>query len=200
MKKYKIRKGSFLWYLKGWWLVFLCAAVLVVIAFPEPKAEAKTLPEIEVTPTVSEMEKVKAYDVPLEKDLQEHIQALCEIYEVDMPLVLAIIGQESNYNPAMVGDNGNSIGLMQIQPKYHEARMERLSAVNLKDPYQNATVGIDYLSELLKKEKGEEWAVTAYNAGPTAADYYMTIGERTEYTESVLELREEIKALKVKVL
>ena len=193
MKKYRIREGSLLWALKRFWFVFVGAAVLVWLAFPAPQeaqAEIK-LPEAE---QVEITEQAPLYDVPLSADLQEHIKGLCEDYGVDMPLVLAIIGQESNYRPDAVGDNGNSLGLMQIQPRWHQARMDDLGVTDLLDPYQNVTVGIDLLAELISENKGTEWAVTAYNAGVGTADYNNAIGTRTEYTESVMMLREMIES------
>ena len=192
MKKYKIREGSLLWALKRFWFVFVGAAVLVWLAFPAPQeaqAEIK-LPEAE---PVAVTEQAPLYDVPLSADLQEHISGLCEDYGVDMPLVLAIIGQESNYRTDAVGDNGNSLGLMQIQSRWHAARMERLGVTDLLDPYQNTAVGINLLAELISENKGTEWAVTAYNAGAAAADYNKVIGIRSEYVESVLMLREMIE-------
>lgn len=192
MKKYRIREGSLLWAIKKFWFVFVGAAVLVWLAFPAPQeaqAEIK-LPEVE---PVAVTEQAPLYDVPLSADLQEHIKGLCDDYGVDMPLVLAIIGQESNYRPDAVGDNGNSLGLMQIQPRWHQARMDDLGVTDLLDPYQNVTVGIDLLAELISENKGTEWAVAAYNAGAEIADYNNAIGTRTEYTESVMMLKEMIE-------
>ena len=88
--------------------------------------------------------------------MQEHIRQLCDEYGVDMPLVLAIIGQESNYRPDAVGDNGNSLGLMQIQPRWHQSRMDKLGVTDLLDPYQHVTVGIDLLAKLISENKGTE--------------------------------------------
>ena len=147
-----------------------------------------------LNPSAEEMhaeEPAPMYDVPLDKELQSHINELCDHYDVDMPLVLAIIGQESGYNPGLTGDGGNSIGLMQIQPKWHSARMDKLGVTDLADPYQNVTVGIDLLAELL--DSGSvEWAITAYNAGEAKADFNREVGVTSEYTESVLMLRGEI--------
>lgn len=191
MKRYKIREGSLLWAIKKFWFVFVGAAVLVWLAFPAPQeaqAEIK-LPEAE---PVAATEQAPLYDVPLSANMQEHIRQLCDEYGVDMPLVLAIIGQESNYRPDAVGDNGNSLGLMQIQPRWHQARMDKLGVTDLLDPYQNITVGIDLLAELIETG-GTRWAIMAYNAGAETADYYITIGTITDYAAEVERLREEIK-------
>ena len=169
-----------------WAFLFVAVTTFIAIGFPKPTEEKEAqLPEpIEVN---------QLYDVPLEPELQDYINQLCDDYNVDMPLVLAVIGQESNYNAGALGDDGNSIGLMQIQPQYHQQRMDRLGVTDLLDPYQNVTVGIDLLAELINENKGAEWAVTAYNAGAAAADYNKTIGIRSEYVESVLMLREMIE-------
>lgn len=193
MKKYKIREGSLLWALKNFWFIFVGAAILVWLAFPKPQeAQAESTPVQTVQPA-SVTEQVPLYDVPLSVDLQEHIKWLCDDYGVDMPLVLAIIGQESNYRPDAVGDNGNSLGLMQIQPRWHQGRMDDLGVTDLLDSYQNVTVGIDLLAELVGKNKGTEWALMAYNGGHDHADYMKNTGQISEYAETVIKLYEELK-------
>lgn len=192
MKKYKIREGSLLWALKKFWFIFVGAVILVWLAFPAPQeAQAESAPVQTVQPA-SVTKQVPLYDVPLSADLQEHIKELCDDYGVDMPLALAIIGQESNYRPDAVGDNGNSLGLMQIQPRWHQGRMDDLGVTDLLDPYQNVTVGIDLLADLIEKG-GTRWAIMAYNAGAETANYHTAIGTITEYAAEVERLREEIK-------
>ena len=192
MKKYKIREGSLLWALKNFWFIFVGAAILVCLAFPKAQeAQAESAPVQTVQPA-SVTEQVPLYDVPLSADLQEHIKGLCDDYGVDMPLVLAIIGQESNYRPDAAGDNGNSLGLMQIQPRWHQGRMDELGVTDLLDPYQNVTVGIDLLADLINKG-GTRWAIMTYNAGAETADYHTAIGTTTDYAAEVEQLREEIE-------
>ena len=192
MKKYKIREGSLLWALKRFWFVFVGAAALVWLAFPAPQeAQAEIQPK--EAGSVILTERAPLYDVPLSSELQLYISDLCDRYGVDMPLVLAVIGQESNYNAGALGDDGNSIGLMQIQPQHHQGRMDKLGVTDLTDPYQNVTVGINLLAELIGENKGTEWAVTAYNAGAGTADHNRAIGTRSEYAESVMMLMEEIE-------
>ena len=70
---------------------------------------------------------------------------------------------------------------MQIQPRWHEERMERLGVTDLSDPYSNFRVGCDFLAELLSKYTLEE-ALTAYNSGKAG---------KSEYATSVMEYMEE---------
>ena len=184
-----------------WGLLLIGVIILIAIAFPTTPEVYEALHPVEVqeetqsqeAEPVAVTEQAPLYDVPLSDDLQLYISRLCDQYGVDMSLVLAIIGQESNYNAGALGDGGNSIGLMQIQPQHHQKQMDRLGMTDLMDPYQNVTIGIDLLAELIDKNNGTEWAVTAYNAGTDIADYNKTIGTRTEYTESVMMLREMIE-------
>lgn len=129
------------------------------------------------------------YDVPLDADLQHHITETAEEYGIDPAIIVAMAYRESTYNPDAIGDGGNSLGLLQIQPQWHSERMERLDCPNLLDPFQNVTVAIDYLSEMLGWYDGNmAKALVAYNAG----SYNGTI---TGYAEAVLEIAEELEVI-----
>lgn len=146
-------------------------------------AEKQTAVELKAMP----MEEPVLYAVPLEAELQLHIIQTCEEHHIDPAIVLAMIWKESRYNPEAVGDGGNSLGLMQIQPYWHSARMERLGCEDLLDPYQNVVVGIDYLAESIERYDGDvAKALVAYNQG----HFYETI---TEYALSVLDMAEELR-------
>jgi soluble lytic murein transglycosylase-like protein len=86
---------------------------------------------------------------------------------VNPNIVKAIIKEESGGNPNAVGDNGESIGLMQIQPKQHKKRMEELGIVSLFDPQENVIVGCNILAELYDKYGNYEDALSVYNSGNT---------------------------------
>lgn len=86
---------------------------------------------------------------------------------VDPNIVKAIIQEESGGNPNAVGDNGESIGLMQIQPKHHKKRMEELGIVSLFDPQENVILGCSILSDLYDKYGNYEDALSVYNSGNT---------------------------------
>ena len=86
---------------------------------------------------------------------------------VDPNIVKAIIQEESGGNPNAIGDNGESIGLMQIQPKHHKKRMEELGIVSLFDPQENVILGCSILSDLYDKYGNYEDALSVYNSGNT---------------------------------
>lgn len=120
-------------------------------------------------------------DVPLDGDTQALLHAACEEAGITYELALAVIRQETEFRN-VIGDNGDSIGYMQIQPRWHEERMERLGVTDLTDPYSNFRVGCDFLAELLSKYTLEE-ALTAYNSGKAGQSEYSTsvIGYMEEY-------------------
>lgn len=149
----------------------------------------------EITDTnqkIVEGTEIEYFDVPLEKELQEHIFALCEKYEINPAIVISMIKLESNYTIDIIGDKGNSFGLMQIQPRWHSDRIERLGCTDLLDPYQNVTVGIDILRELIESGKGIEWALMAYNGGPGYANKKAASGLLSDYAKEVLNFSKEL--------
>ena len=119
-------------------------------------------------------------DVPLDGDTQALLHAACEEAGITYELALAVIRQETEFRN-VIGDNGDSIGYMQIQPRWHEERMERLGVTDLADPYSNFRVGCDFLAELLSKYTLEE-ALTTYNSGKPG---------KSEYATSVMNYMEE---------
>lgn len=155
------------------------------VAINVPAVTTKYVCEDYVAPTI--------YDVPLGRGFQEFIRDTAEPKGVDPVLVIAVIGQESNYDGDIIGDNGSSFGLMQIQPKWHAERMERLGCEDLLNDWQNVEVGVDILAELLDKNRGTEWALMAYNGGEPYADAMAARGEVSEYAEAVLMLAEDLR-------
>lgn len=165
----------------------------------ESKVETERFADVS-EPLVEEVDRPLAvstfYDVPMSIELQAHIINECGAHSINPAIVFAMIERESRFEADAVGDNCNSFGLMQVQKKWHEERMERLGVTDLLDPFQNVTVGIDYLAELLNRGNGVEWALAAYNAGASGAN--KGYGER--YAIGVLERSEELKVVTGDVL
>lgn len=136
------------------------------------------------------------YDVPLDEDLQLHIVAQAESYGIDPAIVMAVIWKESRFNAWSGGDGGQSLGLMQIQPKWHQWRMNALGCPDLFDPFQNVTVGCHILGEKFQKYGDIEMALMVYNAGDTGANSnWFSKGVYTnKYSQAVLAKAEEIRS------
>lgn len=126
--------------------------------------------------------------------VQVYTFCLCRDYGVDYETVLAMIETESGYK--WDAKSSAAYGYMQIIPEYHYNRMERLNVSDIRDPYGNIKVGIDFLAELLEKYGGNyDKALTAYRWGPTGAyrDYFSKGQESSDYSEKVMEIADRIK-------
>ena len=174
-----------------------CKPAIVETVKAEP---VEVLPIIvKATPIEEEESKIEfmAFDVPLEDELQLHILIECEKHGIDPAIITAMAFCESNYQSNAIGDNGKSFGLLQIQKRYQEERMENLGCTNLLDPYQNVTVGVDILAELVEMYEGNiEKALTAYNCGPTGAynNFFSKGIYSNNYAKKVLEKCQELQS------
>lgn len=196
MNKYRLM------YLSSIALWFLCVIGLFLYS-PNYDAEA----EVEPTPTTEEqtVQKAKAEpmrkapifvvvdfvdtvefdpvrdDIPLDAETQRLLYKACCETGIQYELALAVVWQETNFRN-ITGDGGDSAGYMQVQQKWHQARMDRLGVADLNDPYGNFLVGCDYLAELIERYGSVEQALVAYNQGKFK-------GTVTEYAKSVLKYK-----------
>lgn len=111
-------------------------------------------------------------------EINDHIDKMAKRYGLDSRIIKALIEEESGWLTSAEGDDGNSIGLMQIQERWHKDRMKRLGVNDLYDPEQNLTVGCDILSELLNKCGNYKDALSVYNSG--------NVHDGKQYAERVL--------------
>lgn len=148
---------------------------------------------LDVEPVTQPVEEVTFYDVPLSEELQIHIFEECEKYNIAPAIIIAMIDEESDFDASKIGDNGNSFGLMQIQPKWHQERMDRLGCTDLFDPFQNVTVGVDIVAELKDKNPDLYWVLMAYNGWIPYANARMASGNISEYAIEIVEIASELE-------
>lgn len=155
---------------------------VVEIVTVDKVAEATTEEISTVEPTTT----VQLYDVPLDADLQLYIMDLCEEANISAALVIAVIERESNFNASAVGDSGNSLGLMQIQPKWHQWRMDELGGSDWLNPYDNVAVGVHILKSLFETYGDDVYMVLmAYNGGASYAKRMVAEGIYSDYAINV---------------
>lgn len=140
-------------------------------------ATETTSPQVETEPETSSQDETEAtietdpeddyifYDIPFDIDTQKEIIKICSEYGFSYELILGMISVESSFRPGVIGDGGNSFGLMQIQPRWWSETMEREGVTNLLDPLQNIRCGCAILRELKDKYGTEYRALQAYNTG-----------------------------------
>lgn len=160
----------------------------------ETTTEQPTTTDIEVEiETVSEPV-YKLCDIPLEQDLQIWLIDYCKELHISPYLIMAMCERESQYNADAIGDNGRSFGLMQIQQRWHQDRMDKLGCDNLLDPRQNIMVGIDILLELHSKCEDVAWILMAYNGGEAYANKNYNAGNISEYARYIMTRTEEMES------
>ena len=123
----------------------------------------------------------------------EYVYEICEEYCICPELVLAMIETESGGRAGVISKSG-AVGLMQIVPKWHTDRMERLGVTNIYDPYSNILVGVDYISELASKYNEVPVVLMCYNEG----EYGTAIeraerGEFSEYAKKIMARAEKLE-------
>lgn len=111
-------------------------------------------------------------------EINSYVEKTAKRYGLDSKIIKALIEEESGWLASAEGDNGQSVGLMQIQERWHKERMKRLGVTNLYNPEENVTVGCDILSELLNKYGNYKDALSVYNSG--------NIHDGKQYAERIL--------------
>jgi soluble lytic murein transglycosylase len=108
---------------------------------------------------------------PRSKKISETIISQANLYNMDPLLILALIENESRFNPKALGRFGEQ-GLMQIKPSTARwiAQKYKLSwskKYSLYNPIHNIKFGVAYLDYLRNKfHKSGRIYVEAYNMGP----------------------------------
>jgi soluble lytic murein transglycosylase len=112
---------------------------------------------------------------------------------LDPYFVLALIRQESEFNPSVVS-YANAWGLMQILPSNgkklaSEEGIAHFQTFQLLDPETNIRLGTRYLREMLNQVGGvPEYAMAAYNAGESRVQDWEAAGPYSgmdEFVESI---------------
>lgn len=173
------------------WALLIIIAVLAVLIILQDTgviaAEEEPAPEpvimTAVTPPTVTAEPWVRYDVPLEDELQQYIGQVCREYNVPTELVMAIMDPESGYDPTVIGDSGQSFGLMQVWASEHTDLCIELNCYNLLEPRQNVLAGVNILAELISWGYGVDWALSFYHGegGELPSGYADRVLDRAEY-------------------
>lgn len=155
--------------------------------------------EIEVTESQEEPEHyVPEYHTVSESMMSEDLQRWVLWYTSDKNinpyLIIAMCEKESCCKYDVIGDNGNSYGIMQVQPRWQEQRLKEygLTADDLLQPQNCIMLGIDILLEYKNKGYSTEYMLMCYNGGESYAakqtqvsEYAIWVMNRAQYLQSL---------------
>ncbi len=106
-------------------------------------------------------------------------------FSLDAALIKAVIKVESDFNPAVVSSKGAQ-GLMQLMP----ATAQEIGVSDPFDPGQSIYGGTYYLRQMLDIfDSNLDYALAAYNAGPTAVQRYGGIPPYDETRNYVVKVK-----------
>lgn len=95
-------------------------------------------------------------------DIYAAMAATAARYGLELPLLAAVCYQESGFDPDAVGDDGHSVGLMQLHDAGAGAGM---SVAERRDPARNLDVGARYLAAMIAATGSVADGLSAYNQG-----------------------------------
>lgn len=134
----------------------------------------------------------KIQDVNMDEDTQKWLFDECEEKNISPYIVLALIEQESDFNPECIYSNDRelSVGYMQINLYAQE---ERIGDRNPYDKYTNIEIGIEILESLIKINPDPAWVLCAYNGGASYANRLTNLMQ--PYAKSILERAQELEVM-----
>ncbi len=115
------------------------------------------------------------------------VQRWAALYGVDPYLLLAVMREESRFDPGAVSPAG-AVGLMQLLPSAARGIDPGVGILDLTDPSTNVRLGTAYLAGRLREFGGDVvLALVAYNAGPGAARRFLQLpaSDRDEFVERI---------------
>lgn len=131
----------------------------------------------------SKLDKLKQYNIPLERQYIAYTVTLCESTGIDPAIMFAVMAHESGFNTEAINYNRNGstdIGLCQINSINWKWLKE--SGIDVTNPTGNIKAGVTILSIHLEKYEIEE-ALAAYAVGEQA----MWNGGGRGFSERILE-------------
>lgn len=114
----------------------------------------------------------RIYNIPLPADMQQYTYAMCQKYNLQYEMLLAVMSVESNFQINCVGGN-NSYGLCQIHYSNTSMLQNAIGITDLLDPYDNIEAGAymlnTYLNAARKRSSDtyviEHYGLNCYNMG-----------------------------------
>ncbi|MFN8533271.1 MAG: transglycosylase SLT domain-containing protein [Dehalococcoidia bacterium] len=173
------------------------ACCLFILGTADPQWEPFVLPTGRLGTIREAAKPLRKEETVIPEEIRERIARLCDAYGVDPCVIAAMCWQESGFRPDAVGDDGHSIGLLQL---HDEGLGFGLSVEERMDPERNLEIGIRAHRGYLAEFGTVEAAIAAHNAGGPAVrkaggDWQALLGGRVaaRYVRPVLAKAEEFR-------
>ncbi len=135
-----------------------------------------------------------AEDTWISEEYQKYCREVGKEYNICPELLMAMVERESN-GEAYASNSAGDSGLLQVNPRWHRERMERLGATDLYDPYSNILVAADYLAELFEWDGDLYLVLMEYNMGSSTAKSLYYKGIYSEYAVEVAQRAWELEKI-----
>ncbi len=141
-------------------LLFVVATVSGTIAgtVSTARADKPAAPRIPALPLVAK----HGPACPIPRAYRPAFERAANDVNLPLAMLVAVAQVESRFQPAAVSDAG-ALGLLQVMPT-----TARLLELDADVPESNVLAGARYLRRLLDRFQSTDFALAAYNAGPTA--------------------------------
>lgn len=135
-------------------------------------------------------------NIPLSEELQEYTWNLANEYGLSYDLVIAVMKQESNFNPNLISKT-KDYGLTQVNKVNHNRLKQELKITDFLDPKQNIQAGVFILNEcrnywmnkgITSQEELFERMLLSFNRGINGSNKYIVSRgtHRSDYVKKVL--------------
>lgn len=192
-------------------VIFLATIILILLCIHDEEP-AEVHVKIEPIPTAemfahdvekvymewleeSEAEEIKTapYEfISLDEELQIYLEERCAVHELDFFLMASLMFSESSFRTTAVGDNGNSIGLFQINKVWWQVMADK--GLDVKQPKDNIEIGLIIFEELMDKTGWDaEKAIQYYKCGESRGKKLWKQGKKLSSIKGIIDRANEWK-------
>lgn len=133
----------------------------------------------------------------LSADLQNFAQTCCNMADPQVPIevFIALMDQESVYDPSAVGEDGHDIGLCQVRDSNFNKITKETGVNYYTDAKQNIVAGVYMLSDAMNYYPNDSFhlILMVYNGGPSYAQRQINRGNySSNYSRLIMSHAEEL--------
>ena len=149
----------------------------ITVVITSVETEETTVEDTETEEVEVVKEEIKLFpEEKLDINVQKHMYAMCEKYNVPMEIMMALAFKESTYNAKAVGVDGKDHGLCQIRTNNQRWIEDVLGRdLDFFNAYDSIEAACLMLSNIRNRNQGKGWEyiLLCYNRGEAGARKYV---------------------------